>query len=94
MPLGTEVGFGPGDVVLDGEWGPSSPLKGTQPPFSHVYSGQTAGWMKTPLGTEIDLGSGHIVLDWDLALPAKWTQQPHSYRPMSIVATVAHLSYC
>ena len=29
MPLGTEVDLGPGDIV---RWGPSSPLKGTQPP--------------------------------------------------------------
>ena len=44
--------------------------------------------MKTPLGTEVDLGAGHIVLD---GVPA---QQPPSFRPMSIVATVADLSYC
>jgi len=41
--------------------------------------------MKTPLGTELDLGPGHIVLD---GVPA-----PRE-RGMSIVATVAHLSYC
>jgi len=34
MPLGTEVGFGPGHIVLDGEWGPSSlpPWKRAQQP--------------------------------------------------------------
>jgi len=52
-----------------------------------------AGWMKTPLGTEVDLGLGHIVLD-GVPAPAKGTQQPPSFRPMSIVATVAHLSHC
>jgi len=26
--------------------------------------------------------------------PAKGAQQPPSFRPMSILATVAHLSYC
>jgi len=61
---------------------------------SHVYCGQTAGWMKMPLGTEVDLGPGHIVLDGDSAPPAKGAQQPPSFRPMSIAATVAHLSYC
>jgi len=81
--------------VLD--WGRSSPLKGAQPPlcpqFSlHVYCGQTAGWMKTPLGMEVDLGPGHIVLDGVPALHER-AQQPPSFRPMSIVATVAHLSY-
>ena len=68
---------------------------GTQPPFSvNVRYGQTAGWMKTPLGTEVDLGPGHIVLDTDPAASAKGAQQPPSFRStMSIVATVAHLSY-
>jgi len=53
-----------------------------------------AGWMKTPpLGTEVDLGPGHIVLD-EVPGPAKGAQQPPAFRPMSIVARVAHLSYC
>ena len=63
--------------------------------MSFVYCGQTAGWMKTPLCTEVDLGPGHIVLD---GVPAarergSGTAAPR-FRPMSIVATVAHLSYC
>jgi len=58
MPLGMEVGLGPGDFVLDGD--PASPPKGAQPPISgHVYCGQTAGWIKMPLGTEVDLSPGH-----------------------------------
>jgi len=56
MKLGKELGLGPCDIVLDGDWGPSSPpQKGEaqQPPlFDHVYCGQTAGWIKIPLGTE------------------------------------------
>jgi len=40
-----------------------------------------------------DLGPGYIVLDGFRA-PAKVAQQTHSFRLMSIVATVAHLSYC
>ena len=72
--------------------------KGAHPQFSaHVYCSQTAEGMKTPLGTEVDLGSCHIVLDGDPASPrAKKAQQPPppSFRPMSIVPTVAHLSYC
>ena len=48
---------------------------------------------KTPLGTEVDLGAGHIVLD-GVPAPTKGAQQPPSFRPMSIVAMVAHLSYC
>ena len=63
--------------------------------LDHVYCGETAGWMKTPLCTEVDLGSGHIVLD-GIPAPTKVAQQPppRAFRPMSIVATVAHLSYC
>jgi len=50
--------------------------------------------MKTPLGTEVDLGAGNIVLDGFPALRERGTAPPPSFRPMSIVATVAHLSYC
>jgi len=58
------------------------------------YCDQTAGWMKTPLGTEVDLRTGHIVLeDGFPALRERRIASP-SFRPMSIVATVAHLSYC
>jgi len=46
--------------------------------------------MKTPLGTELDLGAGHIVLDGFTALRESGTARPPSFRPMSIVATVAH----
>jgi len=91
-----EVGLGPGDLCV--RWGPSSPQKKGTPTrgqfLSHVYCGQTAGWMKAPLGTEVDLGPGHIVLD-GVPSPRERGTAPHpSFRPMSIVATVAHLSYC
>jgi len=41
MPFGTEVGLGPGDIVLDGDPAPRG--KGTAPPplFGDVYYGQT-----------------------------------------------------
>jgi len=61
--------------------------------LAHVYCGQMAGWMSTPLGTEVDLGTGHIVLDVVPAVRGRGTAAPH-FSPMSIVATVAHLSYC
>jgi len=95
MPLGREVGLSPSDIVLDGTQLPS-PKRGPSPQFSaHAYCGHTAGWMKMPLSKEVDLSPGHIVLDGDPAPhPAKGAQQPPSFRPMSIVATVAHLSYC
>ena len=85
------------DIVFDVD--PAIPEKWTHPShqiFGHVYCGQMAGWMKTPLGTEVELGPGHIVLD-GVPAPAKGAQQPPSFRPMSIVVTVAHLlllSFC
>ena len=61
----TEVGLGPGDIVLDRD--PASPPKNGQNPqfLAHVYCGQTAGWIKMPLGMEVVLGPGHIVPDGD-----------------------------
>jgi len=61
--------------------------------LAHVYCGQTAGWTKMSLGTEVDLGPGHIVLDGDPAPTLRKGYSTPSFRPMSIVATVAHLSY-
>ena len=79
MPLGTEVGLGPGDIqadiVLDVN---QAPPKGAQPLIlgAHVrLLWQTAGWIKMPLGTEVDFGPGHTVLDWDPAPLAKGAQQ-------------------
>ena len=96
MPLGTEVGFGPGDIVLDGD--SSLPETGvTAAHFSaHVYCGQTARWIKMPLGKEVGLHPGDIILDGYPAL-RKGAQQPITFRPMCIVAKrspVAHVSYC
>jgi len=46
MPLGTEVGLGPGDIVLGGDPAPI-PKKWHSPQFSaHVCCGQTAGCIK------------------------------------------------
>ena len=91
-----EVGLGPSDCV---RWGRSYPQKRGHAHLTQFLAhvcGQTAGWMKTPLGTEVDLGPGHIVLDGDPAPSEKWHSRipPPSFRPMSIVATVVHLSYC
>jgi len=87
-------GLGLRDIVFDVD--PATSRKRAHPPhpiLAHVCGGQMAGWMKTPLGTEVDLDRDHIVLD-GVPVPAKAAQQPTSFRPMSIVATVAHLSYC
>jgi len=60
MKLGTEVGLGRDDIVLDGEPAFPSSKRGQSPPpqFSaHVYCGQTAGWHGG------GPWSSHIVLD-------------------------------
>ena len=74
MTLGTEVGVGPGDFVLDGD--PASPPQkgGRSPPprFSaHVYCGQTAGCINMPLGMEVGLSPKNFVLDGDQPIPQK-----------------------
>jgi len=60
---------------------------------AHVYCGQTAEWMKTPLGTVVDRVTGHIVLDVVPAVRERGIAAS-LFSPMSIVPTVAHLSYC
>jgi len=65
IPLGTEVGLGVGNIVLDGD--PAPPTHGkahSSPHFSaHDYGDQTAAWIWIPLDTEIGLSPGDIVLD-------------------------------
>jgi len=59
MKLGTEIGLGPGHIVLDGDPAPPSQMGIVAPQFSaHVCCGQTAGWIKIPLGTAVGLGTG------------------------------------
>jgi len=70
MPLGIEVGLGPGDFVFDED--PAPPEKKAQYRtqfLAHVYCGQTAGFIKVPLGTEVNLGPGDVVLDGVAASP-------------------------
>ena len=77
VPLGREVGLGPGDIVLDGTQITPHPQE-AQPLqlMAHVYCGQTAGWMKMPLGVEIGLGQGRVVLDGDLFPQRRNTAAP------------------
>jgi len=59
MKHGTQVGLGPGHMVLDGDPAPL-PKKGAEPPypiFAHVYCGQSVGYIKKPLGMEVGLQS-------------------------------------
>ena len=80
-------------------WGPiTPPPKGGRAVsiFVHFYCGQTAGCMKMPLGMEAGLSPGDCVR-WGPHKPQppeKGTPTPPNFCPMSIVVTVAHLSYC
>ena len=65
MPLGTEVGLGPNDIVLDRGPAPLPKGGGAEPHpqfLAHVSCGQTAGCIKVALGMEMGLDPGHIVL--------------------------------
>ena len=99
MPLGTKVGLGPGDIVLDGD--PAPPKGHSSPQFlAYVCCGQMAGWIEMPVGTEVGLGPGHIVLVGTQLLPKEHSSPPPSFRPLPIVskrspisATAEHLLY-
>jgi len=85
MPVGMDIGLGPGDLCLMGTQLPQK--NGT--PFHSIFGPCVLwpnGWMdeeKTPLGTEVDLGPGHIVLDGVPALRERSTAAAPSFRPMS-----------
>jgi len=94
MPLGTEVGVGQDNIVLDGDPAPP-PQKGAEPPrkFSaHVYCGQMAGWIKMALGTQIGLGPDDIVLDGGPSSPLKKGCSLPSFRPVCFVAKWLYVS--
>jgi len=84
MALGTEVGLGPGHIMLDGDTAPL-PKREQRPKFlAYFYCGQTAGWIKMPLGTEVGVGHSNVALGGVAALPKRGTAP--SFRFMSIVA--------
>jgi len=88
MSLGMELGFGPGDFVLDGDPTPP-PQKGAKPPkfsepphfLAHVYCGQMAVWIKIAIGMEVGLGPVHIVLDGHSSPPQKRGQSCPIFGP-------------
>jgi len=74
------MGLSPGDFRTLCYIGtqPRSQKGGGAPQFSsHVYCGQTAGWIKMSLGMEVGLGPSHIVLDGDPAPLPKMGQTPN-----------------
>jgi len=86
MKLGTQVGLGPGHILLDGD--PATrPQRGTAPQFSaHISCGQMAAWIKMSLGMEFGLGPGDFVLDGDPVPPPQKGSTAPNFRPMFIVA--------
>ena len=81
MKLGTQVGIGPGHIVLDGDPAPPHPKGGGAPQFlAHICCGQIAAGIKMPLGTEVGLGPAYFVLDGDPApLPKKGAEPPPQF---------------
>ena len=94
MALGTEVGLGPGHIVLGGDTAPL-PKKGAEPPqfLAHLYFSQTAGFIKMPLGMEVGLSLGDCVRWRPSPLPQKG-RAPPNFRTTSIVAKRLHGSSC
>jgi len=93
MPLGTEVGLGPVDIVLNGDSSPCEKRVDTEPPIlAHVYCGQTVRWIKMPLGREVGLGPHDIVLDGGTQLPQRGTAP--NFQHMSVAAKGLDGSRC
>jgi len=61
MTLSTQLGLGPGHIVLHGDPDPP-PRKRHSPQFpASFYCGETAGCIKMPLGMEVGLSPGDFV---------------------------------
>ena len=73
-------------------WGWSSPLKGVHPPVFGPCVLKD-GWRHHLVRKYRPRPRPHCIMRGPSS-PAKGAQQTPSFRPMSIVATVAHLSYC
>ena len=87
MPLGTEVGLGPNDIVLDGESDLPVPKKAQpRPEFTaDVHCGQTAGWTKMPRRPHC--------ARWEFSSPEKG-HSPQFLAHVYCGQTVAHLCCC
>jgi len=94
MPLGVEVGLSPGDFVLDGDPAPypkgeePHPIFGPRLLWPNGWMDEDAAWYGSrPRPRPHCIRRGPSSRE-------RGTEPPPSFRPMSIVATVAHLSYC
>jgi len=101
MPLGTDLGLGPGHIVLDGNPAPPPTEKVTAALLNFCrlrtqaslrsYKPRpmsiVAKWLDESGWTmEVGFGPGDIVLDGDPAPPLKGAQQLRTSRPMSIAS--------
>ena len=86
MKLDTQVGLGPGHMVLDRD--PAlPPSKGHSPQFSaHICCGQMAGWIKMPLGRKVGLDPSDIVLDGKPAPPPQKGAEPPIFGPCQLLS--------
>jgi len=94
VTLGLEVGLGPGDIVFDRDPTPPEKRHSPHPIFGPCILWPN-GWMDddaTWYGSR-PRPRPHCVRR-GLSSPCERGTTPPSFRPMSIVATVAHLSYC
>jgi len=95
MPLGMEVGLGLRDIVFDVD--PATPRKKGHS-HSHPIFGPCVlwpnGWMDEYAAWYGSRPRLRPHCTRRVPAPAKGAQQPHYFQSMSIVATVAHLSYC
>ena len=79
MPLGTEIGLGLCDIMLDGDPAPPT-LKGHSPQFSaNARCGQTVHRTNIPLGMEVGFGPDDFVFDGDPARHRKKAHPPHPF---------------
>jgi len=96
MPLGREVGLSPSDIVLYGDPAPL-PQRGRSLPIFGLCLLWPNGWMDQDATW---YGSRPQPRPYCVRQGSSSTPSPRekgtaaSFRPMSIVATVAHLSYC
>jgi len=91
MPLGTEVNLGPSDVVLDGFVSPpraQPPVFGTRPLWLNGWMDEDTTWYGSRPRSR-----PHCIVPGPSS-PQKGHITPPLFWPMSIVATVAHFSYC
>jgi len=97
MTLGMQVSLGPSDFVLDGDpahppqkWTTEPPIFGPCLLWPNGWMHQDATWYRGRPRPRTHCAR------WRTSCPppAKGAQKPPSFWPMSVVATVAHLSYC